>query len=88
MLSTTLFNPMVADAGFAEVEDYRCILDARADALAKALQQDRIDFASCETTLRAAYQLLMPTFLLELKSPGGPSCHTLFASRPVLVSHS
>ena len=66
MCSNAWATPMVADAGF-EIEDFRHILGSRADALAQALQQDRLDFASCETTLRAAWQLLMPTLVLELK---------------------
>ena len=69
LLSASPFSGMVPDAGF-EIEDLRHIVDARANALAQALQQDRIDFASCETTLRAAWQQLMPSFVLELKPPG------------------
>ena len=66
MCSNAWATPMVADAGF-EIEDFRHILGSRADALAQALQQDRLDFASCETTLRAAWQQLLPSFFLELK---------------------
>ena len=69
LISTCFNSAVVADVGF-EIEDCRRILDARADALAQALEQDRIHFASCETTMRAAFQLLMRPYLLELKLPG------------------
>ena len=81
---TIFFEGMIPDVGF-EIEYFRRMLDARADALAQGLQQDRIDFASCETTLRQALQQIIAGIVLELKPPGGPSCHTLFVSRPALL---
>ena len=81
---TTLYSCLIPDVGF-ELEYFRRMVDARADALAQGLQHDRIDFASCETTLRQALQQIIAGIVLELKPPGGPSCHTLFVSRPALL---
>ena len=66
---TTLYSCLIPDVGF-ELEFFRRMVDARADALAQGLQHDRIDFASCETTLRAALQRDMSSLVLELKPPG------------------
>ena len=66
---TIFFEGMIPDVGF-ELEYFRRMVDARADALAQGLQHDRIDFASCETTLRAALQQHMSSMVLELKPPG------------------
>ena len=91
LLQFTVFNGcMIPDVGF-EREYFRRMLDARADALAHALaqglQHDRIDFASCETTLRAALQRHMSTFVLELKPPGDNRTNLPSSLAAILVNY-
>ena len=83
--NSNVFQAAIPDAGF-EIEECRRMLDALADALAQGLQQERIDFASCDTTVRAAMQELVPNFVLELKPPGDDRTFAPFSVVGYLVN--